>query len=143
MAQGGIIPSELFLSIIPPFFAHESLAHSPLLLSSVGRLPEEVSTVERATKDSSHPIKAVIVLDLDEPDVWRHYEISQQLHDRGSRADDNKESLIRRLLEYAKTKPVIEHYAHQNVVIHIDDTKSVDEVTQEIIDALYTFAKNS
>lgn len=143
MTQGGIVPSDLFLSIIPPFFAHESLAHKPLLLSSIGRLPEEVATVEQATKSSLHPIKAVIVLDLDEPDVWRHYDISLQLHDRGNRTDDTKEALIRRLLEYAKTKPVIDYYSQQNIVIHIDDKKSVDEVTQDIIDALYEFAKNS
>lgn len=140
MAEGGIIPSELFLSIIPPFFAHEDIANKPLLLSSVGRLTEEIATVVSATESSGHTIKAVVVLDLQEEDVWRHFTISQDLHDRGQRADDTQDALKTRLAEYAKTAPVIEYYAQHNLVLHIDDTKTVDEVTQEIIDALYEFA---
>lgn len=137
MAAGDIIPPELFLSIIPPFFAHDDIANKPLFLSSVGRLIEELPVVVAAAKTSGHPIKAVILLDLPESGVWQHFEISQNLHDRGARADDTRESLTKRLDEYAKTKPVLDYYAAEGLLIHIDDTKTPEIVTTEIIDALY------
>ena len=143
MANGGIIPSDLFLSIIPPFFSHDDINDKPLLLSSVGRLMEEVPTVIKATNDSGHEIKAVIVLELTDKDVWRHYEISQSLNDRGQRADDTKNALKKRLTEYNKTKPVIDYYRSMSLVLDIDDTKDTDDVTVEIIDALYSFATQS
>jgi adenylate kinase family enzyme len=143
MANGGIIPSDLFLGIIPPFFSHDDINDKPLLLSSVGRLMEEVPTVIKATNDSGHEIKAVIVLELTDKDVWRHYEISQNLNDRGQRADDTENALKKRLTEYNKTKPVIDYYRSMSLVLDIDDTKDTDDVTVEIIDALYSFATQS
>lgn len=143
MASGGIISSALFLSIIPPFFAYSDLADKPLFLSSVGRLPEEVPVVVGATRDSGHAIKAVIVLELPNAAVWRHFEIAQELHDRGDRADDNEEALKKRLDEYAKTIPVLDYYETEHLLVHIDDTKTVDEVSSEIIDALYGLAITS
>lgn len=137
MAEGGIVPPELFLQIIPPFFSHQDLAGKPLLLSSVGRLPEEIETVVQATETSDHHIKAVIVLALSHDDIWQHYEISKTLGDRGNRADDTAEALEKRIAEYEKTKPVIAFYNERGLVLTIDDTKTPDEVTNEIIDALY------
>lgn len=143
MAEGGIIPSDLFLSIIPPFFAHQDLAGIPLLLSSVGRLMSEVPTIVKATNDSAHPIKAVILLNLPESGVWNHFEIAQELHDRGARADDNREALKVRLEEFAKTQPVLDYYREQGLLIEIDDTKNPDEVAQEIVDALVARAQKN
>lgn len=143
MAEGGIIPSELFLAIIPPFFKSAHLAGKPLFLSSVGRLMSEVETIKQATDESGHPIKAVIVLDLPESKVWEHFEIAQQLQDRGHRADDTAEALRVRIEEYKRSIEVIDYYRDQDLLIHIDDTKTPDEVSQEIIDALAARAEHS
>lgn len=140
MAEGGIIPSELFLQIIPPFFNHHEYSGVPLLLSSVGRLPEEVAVIENACLSSGHEIKAVILLDLPEAGVWHHFEISKKLHDRGVRADDGREALKKRLEEYAKTQAVIDHFREKDLLLVIDDNKDREVVGQEIIDALYQLA---
>ncbi len=141
MAAGGVIPSELFLGIIPPFFSSDSLHGKPLLLSSVGRLMDEVPTVESATAGSGHPIKAVVVLNLDEASVWRHFELSKQRQDRGARSDDTAEALHKRLEEYRRTQPVIEHYRAKGLVIDIDDAKDIDQVGEDIIQALIAFSR--
>ncbi|MFO0882033.1 MAG: nucleoside monophosphate kinase [Candidatus Saccharimonadales bacterium] len=140
MAEGGVVPPGMFLRIVPAFFSHNEIAGKPLLLSSVGRLMDEVPVIESATNESNHPIKAVIVLELSRDDVFRHYEISKNLGDRGQRADDTPEALNKRLNEYAKTEPVIAYYREHNHVLEIDDTKTPDEVTTEIVDALYNLA---
>ena len=49
------------------------------------------------------------------------------------RKDDNLDSLTVRLQEYHKnTQPVIEYYEESGLVRHVDATKSVDEVFDEI-----------
>lgn len=136
MAEGGIIPSELFLTIIPPYFNSPELSGKPLLLSSVGRLMNEVPTILQATSDSGHNLKAVILLKLPDEKVWEHFEIAQKLQDRGARADDTSEALKVRLEEYGRTTEVIEYYRAQNFLIEIDDTLTPEEVGQEIIAAL-------
>lgn len=140
MAEGGVVPAEMFLRIVPAFFSHSDIAGKPLLLSSVGRLMDEVPVIESATNDSNHPIKAIVVLELGRDDVFKHYEISKDLGDRGQRADDTPEALQKRLDEYEKTEPVIEYYKQHNHVLVIDDTKTPDEVTDEIVTALYELA---
>lgn len=136
MAEGGVIPSDMFLSIIPPFFERPDLSGKPLFLSSVGRLMEEVPTIVKATTDSGHPIRAVILLKLPEDKIWEHFEISKQLQDRGSRADDTSEALKIRIAEFNKTQPVIDYYSSENLLIEIDDSKNPDEVGELIIEAL-------
>lgn len=143
MAEGGVVPTEMFLHIVPAFFSHANIANKPLLLSSVGRLMEEVPVIVAATNNSDHPIKAVIVLELNKEDVFRHFEISKNLGDRGQRADDTLEALQKRLEEYEKTEPVIAYYREHNHVLTIDDTKTPDEVTSEIVDALFELAIQS
>lgn len=140
MAAGGVVPPDMFLRIVPAFFSHDAIAGKPLLLSSVGRLIDEVPVIVDATNSTNHPIKAVIVLELGREDVLKHFEIAKQLGDRGQRADDTPEALNKRLVEYAKTEPVITYYRDHNHVLAIDDTKTPDEVTNEIVDALYELA---
>jgi adenylate kinase len=140
MAEGGVVSPEMFLRIVPAFFSHDDIAGKPLLLSSVGRLMDEVPVIVEATNSSNHAIKAVVLLELSRDDVFNHYEISKTLGDRGQRADDTPEALEKRLAEYAKTQPVIDYYKNHSQLLVIDDTKTPDEVTTEIVDALYLLA---
>ena len=143
MDSGGLIPSELFLKIIPPFLAQPSLKNKPLLLSSIGRLISEVPVVSQATHDSGHDIKAVILLQLPSQGVWRHFKVAQRRRDRGQRADDNPATLKVRLKEFKRTKPVLDYYHHQGLLITIDDRKDTDQVTQAILEALSRRARSS
>jgi adenylate kinase family enzyme len=101
---------------------------------------DEVPVIVEATNSSNHAIKAVVLLELSRDDVFNHYEISKTLGDRGQRADDTPEALEKRLAEYAKTQPVIDYYKNHSQLLVIDDTKTPDEVTTEIVDALYLLA---
>lgn len=143
MAGGGVIPSELFLEIVPPFFQRPDLANKPLFLSSVGRLMDEVSVIESATNDSGHQIKGVIYLKLSEEGVWQHFDLAKQNLDRGRRDDDTTEALKIRLIEFEKSRPVLDYYRNKGLLIEIDDSKETLEVTTEIIDALAKFAGQS
>ena len=80
----------------------------------------------------------MVVLELPFEEIKARFEHAKQDKDRGNRADDNLESLQRRLELYQEqTLPVIDYYREKGLVISIDGTKSREEVTDDIIDALY------
>lgn len=144
MAAGGIIPSEAWERIVPPFFADPKLSGQPLILSEVGRLKGEEQIIMRVCEASGHPQKAVIVLTLSEEEVWRRFEQSQVDKDRGERADDNRAVLQTRLEKYRDmVQPVIDYYASIGLLIEVDGTLTREQVTAAIMTALYTRATSS
>ena len=138
MATGALIPTDMYFSILLPYLSQEAFTGKPLILSSVGRMNGEQETIVKATADSGHPIKAVVMLSMPEEVVWERYEIAQQTADRGTRADDgNRDVLANRLNKFrAQTIPVIEFYREKGLLIEVDGTLSREEVTQEILGAL-------
>ncbi len=111
LSTGKLIPTDVYFKVLLPYIAQEKLTNKPLVLSSVGRMDGEQETILKATKQSGHPTKAVIMLNLDEEKVWERFEESRNLKDRGERSDDAKEVLKVRLKEFLeKTKPVVDFY---------------------------------
>ena len=143
LAAGDIIPSELFLRLVPQYFSHSELVGKPLFLSEVGRLTTEVEPIMSALQATDHSLKAVILLNLPDERVWEHFEISQQTGDRGERADDNRKTLIVRLEKYKKVLPVIEHYRDQGLLLEVDGTKTPEQVTEEILSSLESVSRSA
>ena len=138
MAKGEIVPSEMFEEIIVPFLAHDNHTHSPLILSEVGRMEGEQLATVKACKESNHPIKAMVLVKLTDEEVFRRFEVSQQTHDRGDRADDNRQVIQTRLDAYKeKVTPVIEWYREQGLLIEVDGTPPREVVSESIINALH------
>ena len=138
MAEGKIIPSKLWEQVVVPYFKKDELNNKPLILSEVGRLMGEQLVIEKATEESGHPQKAVILLELDDSEIWNRFDASRLANDRGDRADDNKAVLQTRLDNYhQKVMPVLNYYDNKGLLIRIDGSKSKEEVTNQIIDSLY------
>ena len=138
MAEGKIIPSDLWEQVVVPYFKREELKNKPLILSEVGRLMGEQLVIEKATEESGHTQKAVILLELDDSEIWNRFDASRLANDRGDRADDNKAVLQTRLDNYhQKVMPVLNYYDNKGLLIRIDGSKSKEEVTNQIIDSLY------
>lgn len=141
MSSGELIPSDIFMDIVLPYFSRPEFHSKPLILSSVGRLEGEEPTILEAAKNSGHPIKAVILLHLSETVVWHHFDNAKNIHDRGERLDDNRETLKTRLHEFqTKTIPVIEYYRGKGLLIEVDDSLSREQVAEEIVTSLYSRA---
>jgi adenylate kinase len=137
LAAGGIIPTDLYLKIVLPYLSLPDFQQKPLMLSSVGRLQGEETTIMAATTSSGHPIKAVVLLQLTEDQVWQRFDESMANHDRGERTDDHRQVLANRLNKFRdKTMPVIEFYRRQGLLIEIDGTLAREAVTSEIIKSL-------
>ncbi len=137
LSTGDLIPTDIYLEILLPYLSRADFENKPLILSSVGRMEGEEPVIMKATTDSSHPMRAVILLQLSEDDVWQRFEEAKILDDRGERNDDDKVVLETRLKEFReKTEPVLDYYRNEGLLIEIDGTLPREEVTEEILKAL-------
>ena len=143
MATGDLFPTDFYLDVVLPFLSQPEWRQKPLILSAIGRLKGEESVIMKATTDSGHPLKAVILLQLSEEEVWRRFEQSKLQRDRGNRADDNHEALENRLKKFQEqTVPVIDFYRNEGLLIEIDGALDRIKVTNEIIGKLFDRAVN-
>jgi len=133
---GGLAPTDDYINIVLPYLKHEKFAGKPLILSSVGRWHGEEIGVLEAAKAANHPLKAVVLLEVDEKTARERHRLSAG-QDRGQRADDALEVFASRLVEYRnKTLPVIDFYEKQGLLIRVDGSKHPPEVTEQILTAL-------
>jgi adenylate kinase len=137
MASGDIIPPELFGRVMVPYLLSNTPAGTPLILSEVGRLPGEEVVVLEAAEKAGHPIKAAIILEMPDQEVWNRFIASQVSGDRGQRADDNKDVLQNRLEKFHnKVTPVLDFYDRRGLLLRIDGRQSRSAVSEAIFAAL-------
>lgn len=138
-SESGILtPTDQFRELIVPHLKDPELADKPLVLSSVGRWIGEEQVVMQALHDGHHDLKAVIVMDISEAEVWRRWNEVKDTRN-GGRADDIDESKVRRrLAEFdEKTRPVIAKYNQLGYAFTIDAEQSIEATFQTAIDGLY------
>ena len=140
--KGQLAPTDVFFNLVLPYFSREDLKAFPLVLSSVGRWSGEEDEILTATQNSGHETKAVILLNISEKDVFERWEAARILGDRGDRDDDREKSIFETRCEEfrEKTMPVISHYRALGILIDVNADQDREQVFQEVIDKLYSFA---
>ena len=134
---GKLTPQKEYLDLVLPFLSKSDYRNLPLILSSLGRWHGEEESIMQATQASGHTIKAVIYLDIDEDTVIKRWEVAKKLGDRGSRNDDNADSIKIRLNEFRnKTLPVLEFYKQRGLLININGNLPRDQVSRAVSNAL-------
>lgn len=137
LRRGELIPSQDYVDIVLPYLSKPEFQDDPLILSSVGRWAGEEQGVIDALHAASHPLKAVIYLELDEETVKARWRALEQHDNRGGRYDDTADILEKRLVEYRdKTLPVIDAYEQLGLLIRLDGSGTPSEVTNAIVKAL-------
>ncbi len=144
LSTGELIPTDMYLKIVLPYLSRNDLAVYPFILSSVGRMDGEQEAIMQATRETNHPIKAVVNLELNEDEVRRRFDAAQKLADRGERDDDSLDALEVRLKEFReKTVPVVDYYNKVGLLISVDGTGSREAITEHILETLYKKANES
>jgi adenylate kinase len=139
---GKLFPTDIYLELVLPYLSQESFRGKPLILSSVGRWHGEEAGVLEATAQAGHPIKAIILLDIDKDEIWRRWKKSHTIKDRGDRSDDSYEVLETRLEEFRnKTMPVIDFYRDEQLLIEVDGSQKPDLVTKNILKSLLEYSR--
>lgn len=144
ISGGNLAPTKDYLKIVLPFFSQPKFANLPLVLSSVGRWQGEEAAIVEALEQSNHPLKAVILLNINEAEVKTRWQAAKVLGDRGNRSDDAHGKLDVRLSEFTnKTIPVIDYYRKNGLLIEVDGSLQPSAVTQKIIRQLLKKSSNN
>ncbi|CAH1135946.1 unnamed protein product [Ceutorhynchus assimilis] len=125
--EGKIVPVEITCSLL-----ERAMKESGKDNFLIDGFPRNQNNLDGWNKAMANKVNLQFVLFFDCPLET----CSERILKRGAtsgRVDDNAESLKKRFNTYAsETKPIIDHYAKQNLVRTIDATKSEEEVYQEV-----------
>jgi adenylate kinase len=139
IARGDLVPDKVVVEIVTNRTA-QSDAKRGFILDGFPRTLPQAEALDRMLKKKGLKLDAVIELKVDEAKLLQRIETRvAQMHARGEalRADDNPETLKRRLAAYrAQTAPLIAYYADKGVLKTVDGMASIDEVTLAIERAL-------
>ncbi|MBA3758824.1 nucleoside monophosphate kinase [Candidatus Saccharibacteria bacterium] len=144
IAEGKLTPTDEYLALMLPYFEQERLKDLPLVLSSVGRWFGEQTHVMNAAQASGHPLKAVLFLDITVTELYKRWEASLKIQDRGKRHDDAEHILETRIEEFqTKTLPVIDYYRNEGLLIPISSEGTQAETLTTILNELGTYSKKA
>ena len=133
MERGDLVPDELILGMVLEDVLGPSSPPSYVLDGFPRTVMQAKAAYEQAVA-SDRVLDAVVFLEIE------HDELLARLEQRGSdsgRADDTKQTVLHRIEEYEeKTLPLLDYYDGRDILLRIDATGDVDEVTERIVAAL-------
>jgi adenylate kinase len=128
MASGELVSDELVVAIVDERLSEDD-AHCGYLLDG---FPRNVAQAEALNDSVVNAIGTVVLISVDTEEA-----VARLMHraDEEGRADDNEETIRRRLEVYsAETAPLVDFYA--SAVLDVDGMGSVDAVFSRIMIAL-------
>ena len=130
---GDLVPDELTSEIVRDRLTQTDAAGG-FLLDGYPRNLGQVRDLDAFLESRSEPLTAVIELTVPrEESISR---LSVRAAEQG-RADDNEESIAKRLSIYeSETAPILDVYRERGIVDAIDGVGSFDEITERIVTAL-------
>ena len=131
--QGQLIPDELMIDILASVF--DSFKDSKgVIFDGFPRTIAQAGALKQMLADRGQAVS--VMLDLDVPEE----ELMTRLIKRGQesgRADDNEETIKKRLLVYhSQTAPIIDWYKNEGVYKHIQGLGTMDGIFADICKAI-------
>ena len=131
--QGQLIPDELMIDILASVF--DSFKDSKgVIFDGFPRTIAQAGALKQMLADRGQAVS--VMLDLDVPEE----ELMTRLIKRGQesgRADDNEETIKKRLLVYhSQTAPLIDWYKNEGVYKHIQGLGTMDGILADICKAI-------
>ncbi|SCY48118.1 Adenylate kinase [Microbacterium sp. LKL04] len=130
---GDLVPDDLTSEIVRDRLSQEDAAHG-FLLDGYPRNLGQVGDLDAFLDGRSEPLTAVIELSVPRDESIAR--LSRRAAEQG-RADDNEESIAKRLSIYeSETAPILDVYRERGIVDEVDGFGSLDEITERITVAL-------
>ena len=130
---GDLVPDELTSEIVRDRLSQQDAAHG-FLLDGYPRNLTQVGLLDGFLEQRGEPLTAVVELSVPRDESIAR--LSRRAAEQG-RADDNEESIAKRLSIYeSETAPILDVYRERGIVDEIDGVGSLDEITERITAAL-------
>ena len=133
MDAGEYVPDEVTNKMVRNRI-DEPDAEPGFLLDGYPRTLAQVHELDGMIKFTGHELDVVVVLTVDPEELVQRLLARAQVE---GRADDTEDVIRRRQEIYAEqTEPLIEVYRDRGILLEVDGTGEVDEVTTRVEDAL-------
>ena len=125
MKEGKLIDSETLMKFIK--FSIQGSTNKKILLDGFPRNKENLDCWNKNMGDVAD-VKGVLYFEVSDEEMKKRL-----LGRNEGRADDNEETIAKRLATFNNdTKPIIEYYEQQGNLIKIDASKTVDEIFNNV-----------
>jgi adenylate kinase len=133
MDAGDYVPDEITNLMVRNRIA-EPDAESGFLLDGYPRTLAQLEELDRMIAFSGHRLDAAVALVLDEDEIVKRLLGRAQLEGRG---DDTEDVILRRHEVYdERTAPLLSAYRDRGILVEVDASGEIDEVSRRILDAL-------
>ena len=135
MDRGELVPDEVMVEIIAERIARPDCAKG-FILDGFPRTIAQAEALEQLLEKRGIRLDAVVEISVDEQMLFDRIE-GRARETGGARADDNAETLRKRLSVYrAQTAPLVDFYRRKGRLRTVDGMKTVEEVAAAIDGAL-------
>ena len=131
MASGDLVPDNIIFSLITERLNDKDLKKG-FIFDGFPRNLKQAQKLDEIIDSMNIHLDFVFHIDVDEKILTSRIE-NRAKQEKITRKDDTSEVLIERLKVYNRdTKPVLDHYANQNILNVIDGMGTIDEVSSNI-----------
>ena len=122
--NGQLIPDDLMVSILASVYDSFGREHKGVIFDGLAEALKQMLS-ERGDK-----VAAMIELDVPEDELMKRLLLRGQ---QSGRADDNEETIKKRLVVYhSQTQPLIDWYHQEGIHFHIDGLGALDRIFEDI-----------
>jgi adenylate kinase len=133
MNAGKLVPDDLIVSMIAERIAEPDCAGG-FILDGFPRTVAQAEALDAMLKDKGLKLDHVIELEVDEAVLFARIEGRAAESGGAARADDNPETLKKRLAVYRdQTAPILPYYRDTGRLKSVDGMQSIDEVTAQLV----------
>jgi len=132
MHAGGLVPDHLVIEMVLERIGgdEERPALTSFLLDGFPRTLTQARAAYEWAREHERTFDAVVLLEVPEDELVRR--LVQRGREQG-RADDTEDVIRERLAVYDRnTAPLVDYYERRGILVRVDGTGSVDEVTERI-----------
>jgi len=136
LASGGLVPDEITVELIRSRLG-EADARRGFVLDGFPRNLAQSEALDEMLAGIGRRLDAILYLDLAD-DVATARLLKRAVDE--NRADDTPDVIARRLeIYHSETEPIVEHYRATGKLVPLHAERTIDEVWEEIQDALQRF----
>ena len=135
MDAGGLVSDDIILGLVKERITEDDCKNG-FILDGFPRTTGQAEALDKMLAEKGLKLNAVIEIRVDDSILVDRIR-SRIAETGGDRADDNEETLKKRLEVYhAQTAPLIPYYESQGKLLVVDGMKSIDDVTRDIEDKI-------
>jgi adenylate kinase len=129
LRAGELAPDDLIIDALMSTLV-AAAARGGYILDGFPRTAPQARALDAVSGDLNIPLEAAVYLDVHEDELMRRLLARAEIE---GRSDDTPDVIARRLHVFGETtRPLIKRYEERGLLVTVDGTRSVDEITHEI-----------